>query len=98
MLTKITHSLSAKFVEKSPNRDYDYAASFYDTGSKLPPVSIMGTISGYLHLTVKVKEKMYQYIKSTTQRCPNKIIKTFLIEDFFHLPQMSATGAVHLEL
>jgi hypothetical protein len=25
-------------------------------------------------------------VKSTSQRCPNKIIKAFMIEDFFHLP------------
>ncbi len=30
--------------------------------------------------------------------CPNKIIKTSLIEDFFHLPTVSTTPMVHLEL
>jgi hypothetical protein len=33
-----------------------------------------------------LKAKMYIYVNSTTQRCPNKIIKIFLLEDFFHLP------------
>ena len=28
---------------------------------------------------------MYICVTSTIQRCPNKIIKIFLIEDFFHL-------------
>ncbi len=32
------------------------------------------------------------------QRCPNKIIKTFMIEDFFHLPPVSTTPVVNLEL
>jgi hypothetical protein len=30
--------------------------------------------------------------------CPNKIIKTFLIEDFLHLPPVSATLVANLEL
>jgi hypothetical protein len=36
------------------------------------------------------------YVNSASQRCPNKIIKIFLIEDFFHLPPVSTV--VHLEL
>jgi hypothetical protein len=32
------------------------------------------------------------------QRCPNKIFKTFLIKIFFHLPTVSTTLVVHLEL
>ncbi len=35
--------------------------------------------------------------KSTAERCPNKILKTFLIEVFFYLPQMSTTPVMHLE-
>ncbi len=42
---------------------------------------IMGTISGCKHLKVNLKAKIYIYVNSTTQRCPNKII--FLFEDFF---------------
>jgi hypothetical protein len=38
------------------------------------------------------------YVNSTAQRCPNKIIKTILIEDFFPLPSVSTTPVVHLEL
>jgi hypothetical protein len=41
---------------------------------------------------------MYVYVNSTTQRCPNKIIKTFLTEDIFHLPPVSTSPAVHFEL
>ncbi len=37
-------------------------------------------------------------VKSTCQRCPTKIIKIFLIEDFFHLLPVSTTLVVHLEL
>jgi hypothetical protein len=39
---------------------------------------------------------MYLYV--TTQRCPNKIFKTFLIENVFHLSPVSTTPVVHLEL
>ncbi len=44
----------------------------------------MGTISAYLHIKVNLKEKIYLYVYSAAQRCLNKIIKTFLIEDFRH--------------
>jgi hypothetical protein len=54
----------------------------------------MGTISDCLHFKVNLKEKIYLYVNSTAQRCPNKIIKTFLKEDFFHLSR----GIPHLEL
>jgi hypothetical protein len=41
---------------------------------------------------------MYIYVNSTTQRCPNKIIKIFLLESFFHLPPVSLTPVANLEL
>ncbi len=41
---------------------------------------------------------MYLEVNPTYQRCPNKIIKTYKIEDFFHLPPVSLTPVVHLEL
>jgi hypothetical protein len=47
---------------------------------------------------VNLKAKIYVYVNSTIQRCPNKIIKIFLIADFFHLPPVSATPVVNLEL
>jgi hypothetical protein len=31
---------------------------------------------------VNLKAKIYIYVNSTTQRCPNKIIKIFLLEGF----------------
>jgi hypothetical protein len=37
-----------------------------------------------------LKEKMYLPVNYNTQRCLNKIIKTFVIEDFSHLPPMSS--------
>jgi hypothetical protein len=40
----------------------------------------MGTISACKHLKVNLKAKLYIYVNSSTQRCPNKIIKNFLIE------------------
>jgi hypothetical protein len=36
-----------------------------------------------------LNKKMFLYFNSTTQRSPNKIFKTFLIEDFLHLPPVS---------
>jgi hypothetical protein len=62
------------------------------------PVAIMVKISDCLHLKVNLTEKIYLYVNSTTQRCPNKIIKTFLVEDFFRLPLVSTAMVVHLEL
>jgi hypothetical protein len=41
---------------------------------------------------------MYICVNSTIQRCPNKIIKIFLIEHFSHLPLVSTTPVVNLEL
>jgi hypothetical protein len=57
----------------------------------------MATISGCRHLKVNLKAKIFIYVNSTTQRCPKKIIKNFLIEDFFHLPPVPTTPVVHLE-
>jgi hypothetical protein len=71
----------------------------------LPPILLVSliyqwqitwTVSDCLHLKVNVMEKFYLYVYSTTHRCPNKIIKTFLIEEFCHLPP--APLVVHLEL
>jgi hypothetical protein len=50
----------------------------------------MGTISGCRHLKVNLEAKFFIYVNSTTQRCPNKIIKNCLLEDFFAF----ATGVV----
>ncbi len=50
---------------------------------------ILITVSGCRHLKVNLKAKLYIYVSSTTQRWPNKMIKIFLIEDFFHLPPVS---------
>ncbi len=44
---------------------------------------------------MNLKEKMYLYANSTTQRCPKEIMKTFLIEDCF---QFANGAVVHLEL
>jgi hypothetical protein len=63
-----------------------FATSVKDTGGKLSPVSttstLNGTISDCLHLKVNFKEKIYLNDNSIIQRCSNKIIKTFLVEDF----------------
>jgi hypothetical protein len=57
----------------------------------------MGTISGCRVLKVNLKAKLFIYVNSTTQRCPNKTIKIFLLEYFLHLPPVSLTLVVHLE-
>ncbi len=44
------------------------------------------------------RRQIYLYANSTTQRWPKEIMKTFLIEVFFHLPPVSMTPVVHLEL
>jgi hypothetical protein len=59
------------------------------------PLANNEIISDYLHLKVNFKKKNYRYVNPTTQRCPNKIFKTFLNEDYFHLP---TTPVVHLVL
>jgi hypothetical protein len=51
-----------------------------------------------LKWTWRKKYICMQYAISTTQRCPKEIMKTFLIEDFFHLPPVSTIPVVHLEL
>ncbi len=43
----------------------------------------MRLISGWGYLKVNLKAKIYVYVNSSIQRCPNKIIKIFQIEDFF---------------
>ncbi len=58
----------------------------------------MGLISGCRYLKVNLKAKMYICVNSTIQRCPSKIIKIFLIEDFSHLPPVSTTPVVNLVL
>jgi hypothetical protein len=58
----------------------------------------MATTSGCRHLKVNLKAKTYIYVNSTTQRYPNKIIKIFLLEGFFHLPPVSLTPMANLEL
>jgi hypothetical protein len=58
----------------------------------------MGTLSDFCNLKVNLKNKVYLCVNSTAQRCPKNLIKTFLMEDFFHLPPVSMTTVVHLEL
>ncbi len=43
------------------------------------------------------KKKNYLYVNSNTQKMSILNTRTFLIEDFFHLPPMSTTPMVHLE-
>ncbi len=47
---------------------------------------------------MNLKVKKFLYVYSTSQRCTNYIIKTFMIEDFLHLPPVSTTPVANLEL
>ncbi len=58
------------------------SACVVDTGGKFV-TGVMGPISGCRHLKVNLKEIIKIYVNFTAQRCPNKISKIFLIEDFF---------------
>jgi hypothetical protein len=94
--------IGGKFATGVNDTSGKFAAGVNDAGGKLTPVSttparIMRTISGCRHLKVNLKAKIYIYVNSTTQRCPNKIIKIFLLEDFFDLPPVALTPVVHLE-
>jgi hypothetical protein len=55
----------------------------------------MGTLSDYLQLIVKLKEKIYLNLYKPKMSKQNT---TFVIHDFFHLPLVSMTTVVHLEL
>jgi hypothetical protein len=85
-----------------------FASGVVDAGGNLPPVSLtpaanlppvsltpVANLPPVSTTLVKLVAKMYIYVNSTIQRCPNKIIKNFLIED---LPPVSATPVVNLEL
>ncbi len=41
------------------------------------------------HPWSELEGKIYLHLNSTTQRYPNRIMKTLLIEDFIHLPPLS---------
>jgi hypothetical protein len=58
----------------------------------------MRLISGWGYLTLNLKAKIYIYVNSTIQRCSNKIIKIFLIEDFFICQRCQRHAVVNLEL
>jgi hypothetical protein len=64
---------------------------FNGAGGKLPPVSTTPVANNgdNIRLQTPLSEfegkNFYIYANSTTQRCPNKTIKIFLLEDFFHL-------------
>ncbi len=60
---------------------------------KLTPVAN----NGNRHLKWTWRQKFIFLLNSTTQKCANKFIKIFLLEDFFYLPPVSTTPVVHLE-
>jgi hypothetical protein len=70
----------------------------------LPPVSttrVANNVRNYQttdNLKWTWRKFFFIYVHSRTQRCPNKIIKIFLMKNFFHLPPLSMAPVVHLEL
>jgi hypothetical protein len=91
-LVSMTPAENLPLVSTTPAANFaTSSACVVDAGGKLPPVchryqlhrwQIMGTISCCRHLKVNLKAKIFIYVNSSTQRCPNKIIKIFLMEDF----------------
>jgi hypothetical protein len=91
-----------KFATGVNNASGKFAASVNDTGGKLPPVLITPVANNQyqaadtLHWTWR--QKFCIYVNSTTRRFQNKIIKIFMIDDFFYLPLVSMTPVVQLKL
>ena len=81
-----------------------FATGVKDAGGKLPPVSMTPVANNGNNIWLQTPESELEgknlyicflyYPKVTT----NKIIKIFLIEDFFHLPPVSLTPVANLEL
>jgi hypothetical protein len=83
-----------KFATGVNDTSSKFVTSVNDAGGKLPtvsttpetnlppvsttPVANNGNNIG-LQLKVNLKEKIYLYVNSTTQRCPKEIMKTFQI-------------------
>jgi hypothetical protein len=98
-LTPVSTILAENFTPVASCHQYQRHQQKICHGCRWHPWQIMGSVSDYvLNLKVKLKENIYLFVNSTTQRWPNKIIKTFLIEDFIHLPPVSMTSVAHLEL
>jgi hypothetical protein len=74
-----------------------FATWVIDTGGK-SPIHQNNANNRLLTPLCELEEKLYFDVNSTIQKCPNKIFKTFLIVDFIHLPPVSMTQMVHLEL
>ncbi len=89
-------------------------SSINDAGGKLPPVSMTPAANlqpvsftpvannGTNYQTADslkwTWKKKFLYANSTTQRCPEKIIKIFVIVDFLCLLPVSLTPVANLEL
>ncbi len=67
---------------------------------KMTQGQLIWTIWDYLQYTLKWTwmRNFYLFVNSTSQWCPNKIVKTFLIEDFFHLPLIENLAAMSLQI
>jgi hypothetical protein len=62
-------------------------------------VDTSGKHGNNIRLLIPYSELEGKKLSMLTQRCQKEIMKTFLIEDFFHLPPVSLTPVVvHLEL
>ncbi len=89
--TEILASQGALLVSMTLVAIGKFATGVNNTGSKFS-YRTAGVVDTSGKFAARVNDKF------TTPRCPNKIIKTFLIEDFFLLPLVSMTPVVHLEL
>jgi hypothetical protein len=73
------------------------AANFATSFASLPPVSmtlVANNGNNIRLLSPQLKGKIYLYVNSTTQTCPNKI----LIEDFSRLPPLSTVNGTGVYL
>jgi hypothetical protein len=61
----------------------NFAASFANVVDTSGKFATGVNISEIIETISDLKAKIYIYVNSTIQRCPNKIIKIFLITDFF---------------
>ncbi len=103
-LPPVSTTPTAKFPRVSTTPAANFPPVSTTPATKLPLVSTTpvanngNNIRLRRHIKVNLKAKIYIYFNSTTQRCPNKKIKIFQFEDFLHLPPVSTTPVVHLEL
>jgi S-formylglutathione hydrolase FrmB len=93
--SQCAQQVSTTPVENLPPASTTPLANFATGTTKFAPVSMtpVANNGNNIRLLILEGKKLSMYVNSTTQRRPNKIMKTFLIEELFHLPQVSTSGA-----